>query len=118
MPPTCSGYRPACFHGPGATLTALKNEHLDHYSVRTAPGPKYKAVDESVVAEVAKTLTHFSTNKGLVAPGATALFRVYVVLMTANEKGSNTVSVTRPGWDGEGMRCLPAITAVMPQAAV
>jgi hypothetical protein len=32
----------------------------------------------------------------LVAPGATALFRVYVVLTTANEKGSNTVGVTRP----------------------
>ena len=31
------------------------------------------------------------------APGATARFKVYVVLTTANEKGSNTVSVTRRG---------------------
>ena len=50
-----------------------------------------------MVVEVVKTLTHFSTNEGLVAPGATALYRVYVVLTTANEMGSNTVLVTRPG---------------------
>jgi hypothetical protein len=49
-----------------------------------------------VVAEVAKTLTAFSTNEGPVAPGATALFRVYVVLTAANVKGSNTVGVARP----------------------
>ncbi len=79
------------------TWTPSTNPNLDHYSVRTAPGPTYRAADESVVADVAKTLTAFSTNEGLVAPGATALYRVYVVLTTANEKGSNTVSVTRPG---------------------
>jgi hypothetical protein len=78
------------------TCTPPTSPHLDHYSVRTAPGPKYRAADESVVAEVDKTLTHFSTDDGLVAPGSTALFRVYVVLTPANEKGSNTVSVTRP----------------------
>jgi hypothetical protein len=77
------------------TWSASPNPNLDHYSVRTAPGPKYKAADESVVGEVDKTLTHYSTDEGLVAPGATALFRVYVVLTTANEKGSNTVGVTR-----------------------
>ncbi len=79
------------------TWTPSTNPNLDHYSVRTAPGPTYKAVNESVVAEVASNLTEFSTNAGLVAPGATALFKIYVVLTTANEKGSNTVSVTRPG---------------------
>jgi hypothetical protein len=79
------------------TWTASTNPNLDHYSVRTAPGPTYHAADESVVAEVPAGTTAHSTNEGLVAPGATALFRVYVVLTTANEKGSNTVSVTRPG---------------------
>ncbi len=78
------------------TWTPSTNPNLYHYSVRTSPGPKYKAADESVVAEGAKTDTSFSTDEGLVSPGATALFRVYVVLTTANEKGSNTVSVTRP----------------------
>ena len=77
--------------------TASTNPNLAHYSVRTAPGPTYHAADESVVAEVPAGTTAYSTNEGLVAPGATALFRIYVVLTTANEKGSNTVSVTRPG---------------------
>lgn len=65
--------------------------------VRTAPGPTNRAADKSVVAEVPKTQTTHSTNQGLLAAGATALFRVYVVLTTANEKGSNTVSITHPG---------------------
>jgi hypothetical protein len=46
-----------------------------------------KAAEESVVALVAKTETPFSTSADLAAPGATALFRVYVVVTTANEKG-------------------------------
>ena len=69
----------------------------DHYSVRTAAGPSYHAADESVVAEVPAGTTAYSTNEGLSASGATALFRIYVVPTTANEKGSNTVSVTRAG---------------------
>jgi hypothetical protein len=78
------------------TCTPSTNAHLDHYSARTAPGPTYRAADESVVAEVDKTETTYATDEGLVAPGAKALFKIYVVLTTANEKGSNTVSVTRP----------------------
>jgi hypothetical protein len=79
------------------TWTPSANPHLDHYSIRTAPGPTYKAAEESVVATVPKTETSFSTLAGLIFPGATALFRVYVVLTTMNERGSNTVSVTREG---------------------
>jgi hypothetical protein len=70
---------------------------LDHFSVRSSPGPTYKTADEFVVALVPKTETTFTTDSGLGAPGARALYRVYVVLTTANERGSNTVSVTRPG---------------------
>lgn len=79
------------------TWTASTNPNLAHYSVRTAPGPKYRAAEESVVAEVSAGTTAYSTNEGLSAPGATALFRVYVVLRTENERGSNTVRVTRDG---------------------
>ena len=38
----------------------------------------------------------YATDEGQVAPGAKVLFKVYVVLTTANEKGSKTASVTRP----------------------
>jgi len=78
------------------TWTASANPALLHYSVRTAPGPHYRAADESTIMNVAPGTLSFSTLVGLVAPGATALFRVYVVLTTGNIKGSNTVSITRP----------------------
>ncbi len=79
------------------TWTPSTNPNLDHYSVRTAPGPTYHAADESVVADVPAGTTAHSTNEGLVAPGATAHFGIYAVLTTANEKGSKMVAVTRPG---------------------
>ena len=55
-----------------------------------------KRTAESVVAEVDESLLTYATNVGLAAPGSVALFRVYVVLTTGNEKGSATVKVTRP----------------------
>ncbi len=79
------------------TRTPSTHPNLDHYSIRTAPGQNYKTAHKSVVDRVEAGATALSTNAGLTAPGATALYRVYVVLTTANEKGSNTVSVTRPG---------------------
>jgi hypothetical protein len=77
--------------------TASDNKKLDHYSIRMSPGPTYNTEAETAIDKVARTETTFSTNAGLAAPGATALYRVYVVLTTANERGSNTVSVMRPG---------------------
>lgn len=38
----------------------------------------------------------FETNDGLVASGSKVFYKVYVVPSTGNEKGSRTVSVTRP----------------------
>lgn len=43
----------------------------------------------------AGTLTH-ATDAGLTIPGSSAVFKVYVVLATGNEKGSNAVTVARP----------------------
>ena len=38
----------------------------------------------------------FFTDAGLAAVGDTATFKVYVITTTGNEKGSNTLVVTRP----------------------
>lgn len=38
----------------------------------------------------------FLTDSGLTAPGNVASFKVYVLTATGNEKGSNTVVITRP----------------------
>ncbi len=37
-----------------------------------------------------------TTSVGRAAPGSIALFKVYVVLTTGNEKRSSTVKITRP----------------------
>jgi hypothetical protein len=78
------------------TWTPSAEADLDFYSVRTAPGPTYKNDEESVVASVPAGTTTFSTAVGLAAPGASALFKVYVVVTTGNERGSAVVKITRP----------------------
>lgn len=78
------------------TWTASTNPHLDHYELRISPGPTYKTADESTIASIPKTQLTYSTSVGLGAPGATGLYKLYAVLDTLNERGSNTVGVTRP----------------------
>ncbi len=48
-----------------------------------------------MVAKVDKTLTHFSTDEGLAAPGATALFRVFAALTCATENANNPIGGRR-----------------------
>jgi hypothetical protein len=76
--------------------TTSDNAHLDHYSVRSCDPPRYRAVDEAVVAEVAAGTTQLDTDLGLLAPGSAKIFKVYVVTEDDNEKGSNSVKITHP----------------------
>lgn len=78
------------------TWTASSDANLDHYSIRTSAGPSYKVRDERALGTVPAGTETFSTADGLAAPGAEAMFKVYVVTGSLNEKGSNTVKVTRP----------------------
>src|SRR5206468_1922000 len=73
--------------------TASTNRHINHFDVRYSPGPVYKTADETTIGSVPKTQLTFSTNVGLGAPGATGLYKVYAVLTTLNERGSNTMGV-------------------------
>jgi hypothetical protein len=73
-----------------------ENPKLDHYEVRRARGERYRADDETVVARVPADTHVLRTAAGLPGPGAEAEYRVYVVLKTGNEKGSNTVRIVRP----------------------
>ncbi len=79
------------------TWSASDNLNLSHYSLRFCSGANYSTDDESVIGNVGPSETReFLTNSGLTSPGSTASFKVYVVLTTGNEKGSNTVTITRP----------------------
>lgn len=71
--------------------------NLLHYEIRFCAGPNYSAENESVIGTVQPAdPREFLTDAGLTTPGSTSSFKVYVVTTTGNEKGSNTVVVTRP----------------------
>ena len=76
---------------------ASDDPDLANYQVRYSPGTSYHEEDEDVIATFAPgDPREFLTDHALTLPGATALFRVYVILTTGNEKGSSTLSITRP----------------------
>lgn len=73
------------------------NPDLAQYEIRHSPGSSYNSNDETVIGNIAPAAPRrFETLTGLVAPGAEAVFKVYVVLTTGNERGSATVKITRP----------------------
>lgn len=88
--------KPAAAQGK-ITHTPSADPTTDHFELRYCPGSEYRTEDEmSVATHPAAGPPEFLTLTGLATPGATALFRVYVITATGNESGSNTVSVTRP----------------------
>lgn len=75
--------------------TASADPDLDHYEVRRSGNTPYNTNTEVAVADVAAGTLVLSTNAGLPAPGSMG-YKVYVVLNTSNESGSNAVTVVRP----------------------
>lgn len=66
------------------------------YELRYTPGPVYSNDDDIVIDQITDINSlEFMTNTGLLIPGVTATFKVFVKTTTGNEKGSNAVSVTR-----------------------
>jgi len=79
------------------TWTASTAADLYQYEIRWSPGSSYSAEDEVVIGNIAPAgPLEFFTLQGLGLPGAQSVFKVYVVTTTGNEKGSNTVKITRP----------------------
>lgn len=70
---------------------------LQQYEVRQSPGPEYDSEASSVLAVIlpGQPLT-FATATGFETPGQTSSVKIYVVLTTGRERGSNTVTITRP----------------------
>ena len=69
---------------------------LAHYSIRYCAGNSYRSEHEQVAGLALPGVLQFETGAGLVAPGLTAVFKVFVVLNTGNERGSNGVRIERP----------------------
>ena len=77
--------------------TLSTDANLLHYEIRFCAGANYSTENESLIGTVLPGgLLEFLTDAGLTTPGSTASFKVYVVTTTGNERGSNTVVVTRP----------------------
>ncbi len=76
--------------------TASSNSNLDKYQVRMSPGPSYDAAIATVIGNFPPGTTSFSTIMGLETPGAVASYKVFVILTSGNEAGSNTVTIARP----------------------
>ena len=78
------------------TWTASPAADLDKYEVRWSPGTSYKAQNEVVLGTIEKDATReFFTTQGLGAVNDESVFKVYVMTVTGNEKGSNVVKIKR-----------------------
>jgi len=79
------------------TWDASTAPDLAEYEVRWSPGTTYDADNEVVLGNVAPVdAREFFTTQGLLASGDVSVFKVYVKTSTGNERGSNTVKITRP----------------------
>ncbi|MFN8219496.1 MAG: hypothetical protein U0S12_05115 [Fimbriimonadales bacterium] len=80
------------------SYTASADPQLQEYELRASfGGTKYNPDTASRIDNhLAGNLTPFQTDDGLVASGSKVFYKVFVILTTGNEKGSRTVSVTRP----------------------
>jgi len=79
------------------TWEASGHPDLDRYEVRCTPGPDYDSDSETVQARIAPDAPReFLTSKGLAHPGDAASFKVYVIVKTGNERGSEAIEVIRP----------------------
>lgn len=76
--------------------TASSDPNLDHYQMRMSSDSIYDAATATVVGNILPGTTTFATTDGLDNPGDVASFKVFVVLSSGNEAGSNTVTITRP----------------------
>jgi hypothetical protein len=78
------------------TFSESAEAELEFYQVRGVPGPEYDGDDEAVIATIPKGAPRqVRTTYSLAQLGNQASFKVYVVLKTGNEAGSNAVTVMR-----------------------
>jgi hypothetical protein len=79
------------------TWSASADPNLFQFEIRFCPGPNYSTETEVVVGNIdPAALREFLTDAGLDASGNVSSFKVYVITTTGNEKGSNTLTLTRP----------------------
>lgn len=75
--------------------TPSTNVNLQVYQLRGCNGPDYIDDEANVITNMAPTTLTVPTLFGLVDPGDQSTFKVFVILSTGNQAGSNAVTITR-----------------------
>jgi hypothetical protein len=75
--------------------TASTSPNVQVYQLRGSNGPTYNEAESALIGNFAPTTLGTPTLFGLVNPGDQATFKVFVILTTGNQAGSNPVTVTR-----------------------
>jgi len=76
--------------------TASTEPDFASYKLRASPGAVYDAANLTTVGSFDATTLAYATNVYLANAGDQATFKVFVLVITGNEHGSNAVTVTRP----------------------
>lgn len=78
------------------TWGASTSQDVVEFEVRWSPGPDYDVDTEVTIANIPVAgPREYSTTQGLLAIGDVSNFKIYVKTATGNERGSNTVKITR-----------------------
>jgi hypothetical protein len=93
---TLSGHWDARSDTAQLSWTPSSDANFEEYSLRMTPGPVYDAGTAAVVETLSAGVEAADTNAGLSNPGDAASFKVFVVRHSGGERGSNTVTITRP----------------------
>ena len=75
---------------------ASTDPNLDKFQMRMSPGASFNSATATVIGNIPAGSTSFSTTAGLTNSGDVASFKVYVILTSGSEAGSNTITITRP----------------------
>jgi len=95
-PVTLSGLYNQQLQAGSFSWTGSTNPRLLKYQLRFCAGATYSTETEIVVADVPPGTLSLLTISGVTTPGDIASYRLYVILDTENEAGSNTITLTRP----------------------
>lgn len=78
------------------SFSESSDPNLDYYQLWVCSGSVWNAATATLVATLPIGQTSTTTLAGLENPGDTASYKVFTVLTTGNEAGSNVVTITRP----------------------
>ena len=76
--------------------TAYAGPNLANYTVRWTQGVPHDDDNDVLVATLPPTNTSLETQDGVFTPGSIASFKVFVVLTSGGEAGSNPVTIQHP----------------------